>query len=166
MGVAHILQPHPQQQMPQHTAMQQAPINYHPGHPMNVGLPPSGGMPPHAGAAMYGPPHGGMDTPSTQITELQSTPVSQFTGMVSPQGANHFAHFEGMRPKDLPIDPPHSGGGEYHQGNPGERSNMYYNDDAPAGEQVDFRGEGAQPPFNNTCDDNFMCGQGKIDVMS
>ena len=164
MGVVNVTQPHPHQPVPQHTAVHPPPANYHQGHPM-------GGVMPHAGGMMY-PPHGGMDTPSTQLTDLRSTPSGHYTEVISPQVGNHFGPPEGMRPHNLPIHPPQGGGGDYHHGNTGETSYMYYNQDARAGEQVDVRqppftgggGEGGQQDFINTCGDDLMCGQGNVSL--
>lgn len=175
MGMA---QTHPQMQhMAHHTAMQpQPPVNYHPsGHMGGAGgIPPQqhpGGMPPQAQGMMHVhvPPGAGgsVDSPSTHMTELITTPGgsqgSVYSGVISPS-ANPFGH-EGVRPHDLPIySHGGGGGGEYHHG---ATSKMYYNDDVPSGEQVDFRqppfvGDIRQPPFTTIGGDDLLGGQGML----
>ena len=124
----------------------------------------------------YPPPPGpgGMDTPSTQMTELITSPVAgnhapqlNFTGVISPGTVNgHNAGYMGEavgamnmgRPHDLPIQGYHG----YHHGNPsGDESHMYDNVDAPVGEQVDFR----QPPIPTVGGEDLVCGQGTLVYM-
>ena len=152
-----------------------------PGPPMGGGggIPPPGGHPGAGGG--YGmpqyappPPHrpGSMDTPSTQMTELLTSPAGagnhapqlNYTGMMSPATVNgHNTGYMGDavgavnlgRPHDLPIH----GYQGYHHGNPtGEVSHMYNNSDAPVGEQVDTR----QPPFTTVGGEDLICGQGGL----
>ena len=192
-------QPPPQQQPQQHMAgptHQPGPptiqhqVNggyYHPGNvngapppgpPMGGGggIPPPGGHPGGGyGMPQYAPPShrpGSVDTPSTQMTELLTSPAAagnhapqlNYTGMVSPAAVNshntgYIADAVGAmnigRPHDLPIQ----GYQGYHHGNPtGEVSHMYNNSDAPVGEQVDIR----QPPFPTVGGEDLICGQGEL----
>ena len=155
-----------------HTGMQQQQVNgyYHhgnvngappPGPPMG---PAPGGHPGGAYNIQYPPPPapGSVDTPSTQITEIISSPgVGNYTGMVSPNGHNTGYMSDAPvgavnmgRPHNLPIPNYHG----YHHGNPtGVVSHMYDNSDPPVGEQVDIR----QPPFTTVGGEDLMCGQGK-----
>lgn len=127
------------------------------GAPVGAGmLPPQpGGIPATAGG-MYGPPGpGSVESPSTHMTELMmTTPGSQasaFTGVVSPSANQHM--FVVMdRPDNLQINP----GGTLQGMGVGDTSKMYYNEDPPSGEQVDFR----QPPFTTVGGEDLVCGQG------
>ena len=153
---------------------------YHHGNVNGAPMGGGGGIPPHGGhpGGGYMPqyaPHpgpGSVDTPSTQMTELITSPAAgnhapqlniNYTGMISPAAANgHNTGYMGDavgamnmgRPHDLPIH----GYPAYHHGNPtGEVSQMYLNSDAPVGEQVDTR----QPPFTTVGGEDLMCGQGR-----
>ena len=132
-----------------------------------------GGIPPQGIPGMmytHPPGPGSVDTPSTHMTELITSPAgshaSQFTGMMSPAGNVHTGFVGGDggvnmgRPHDLPI---HTHGyHNYHHGNIEDTSNMYHNSDAPVGEQIEYR----QPPFTVHGGEDLLGGQGIICMIS